>query len=241
MTSILSLLPVLLVVASTASAFGFSADDFFDTLSDSFWTYAALAATVILVEEVTPIFGGIAANQGDLQLDRVILAITLGGWIATSILYVLGRLKWDWIRRRFPRVRATGTVALRVVGRNPFKASLFVRFPFGLRLVLPMACGAARVPLTVFLPASLVGSLLWSVLFTLIGYGAGEAAMQVMGKLGRVGEIVSAVLLTAAVVVFVRWNRRRTDLKSAKREAAALRVATREFEVSARSDAIRRD
>ena len=241
MTSILSLLPVLLAVASTASVFGFSADDFFDTLSDSFWTYVALAATVIVVEEVTPIFGGIAANQGDLQLDRVILAITLGGWIATSILYVLGRLKWEWIRRRFPRVRATGTVALRVVGRNPLKASLFVRFPFGLRLVLPMACGAARVPLTVFLPASLVGSLLWSVLFTLIGYGAGEAAMQVMGKLGRVGEIVGAVLLTAAVVVFVRWNRRRTDLKCAKREAAALRVATREFEVSTRSDVVSRD
>lgn len=241
MTSILSLLPVLLAVAATASVFGFSAQDFFDTLSDDFWTYVALAATVIVVEEVTPIFGGIAANQGDLQLDRVILAITLGGWIATSILYVLGRLKWEWIRRRFPRVRATGTVALRVVGRNPLKASLFVRFPFGLRLVLPMACGAARVPLAVFLPASLVGSLLWSVLFTLIGYGAGEAAMQVMGKLGRVGEIVGAVLLTAAVVIFVRWNRRRTDLKGAKRAAAALRVATREFEVPTNSDGVGRD
>jgi membrane protein DedA with SNARE-associated domain len=147
-------------------------------LSDAPWTYVVLGATAIVTEELGPIFGGIAAHEGELQMGRVILAITFGGWAAATLLYALGRLKWDAIRKRLPRTRATGTVALRVVRNNPLKASFFVRFAFGLRIVLPMACGAARVPLHIYLPVSLVGSALWTSVFTVVGYAAGEAARR---------------------------------------------------------------
>ena len=204
--------------------------DFFESLSDSLWTYVVLGLSAIVTEEISPIFGGIAANQGDLRLPRVILALTLGGWGATSLLYVVGRLKWDWIRRRWPRVRSTGTVALRVVGRNPLTASFFVRFAFGLRVVLPMVCGAARVPLLVYLPATLAGSLLWSVVFALVGYAAGEAAVQLMGRVGRTGELVGALVLATALLLFVRWFRLRKERKMKKHLEAEQRVAARERE-----------
>jgi membrane protein DedA with SNARE-associated domain len=132
----------------------------------------------------------------------------------------VGRLKWETIRRRFPRTRATGTVALRVVRRNPLTASFFVRFAFGLRIVLPMASGAACVPLYVFLPVSLIGSLAWTLVFTLVGYVAGEAAVQAIGHLGRAGEIVGAVLVTIAVFAFLRWQRRRRERKAERRAMA---------------------
>ena len=147
-------------------------------MSDSFWTYVVLGSSSIITEELAPIFGGIAAHEGELQLDRVILAITFGGWVATALLYGIGRLKWEVIRRRWPRTRATGTIALRVVARNPVTASFLVRMAFGLRIVLPLACGAARVPVAIYLTASLLGSAVWSTAFTLLGYAAGEAAVQ---------------------------------------------------------------
>jgi membrane protein DedA with SNARE-associated domain len=172
-----------------------------------------LGATAIVTEELGPIFGGIAAHEGELQIARVIMAITLGGWGAAALLYGLGRLKWEAIRRRFPRARATGTVALRVVRNNPLKASFFIRFAFGLRIVLPMACGAANVPLYIYLPVSLVGSLVWTALFTAVGYAAGEAAVQAMGHFGRAGEVVGAIVVTAAVLGFVRWDRKRREKK----------------------------
>lgn len=186
------------------------------TLSDSLWTYIVLGASTILTEEVGPIFGGIAANNGELRLLRVIVAISIGGWLATFLLYILGRWKWELIRRRFPRVRSPGTVALRVVRNNPLKASFFVRFAFGLRLVLPMACGAARVSPYVFLPVSLAGSAVWTTVFALLGYAAGEAAMQSVGKIGRVGQIIGAVLITAGVLSAVAWQRRRRERRSAR-------------------------
>jgi len=189
-------------------------------MTDAPWTYIVLGASTIITEELAPIFGGIAVHERELRLIPLIVAITLGGWIATSLLYTVGRLKWETIRRRFPRTRATGTVALRVVRRNPLTASFFVRFAFGLRIVLPMASGAARVPLYVFLPVSLIGSLAWTVVFTLVGYVAGEAAVQAIGHLGRAGEIVGAVLVTIAVFAFLRWQRRRRERKAERRAMA---------------------
>ncbi len=188
-----------------------------EMVTDSALTYAVLGASAIVLEELAPIFGGIAAHEGELRIAQVIIAITVGGWVATTLLYVLGRWKWEFIRRRFPRVRATGTVALRVVRRNQVKASLLVRFAFGLRIVLPMACGAARVPLYMYLPLSLIGSVLWTTLFSAIGYAAGEAAVRALGHLDRVGEIVGAIVVTIIVLGFVRWQRARRERKAARR------------------------
>lgn len=189
-------------------------------VSDTFWTYVLLGGSAIITEELSPIFGGIAVHEGELRLLRVLVAITVGGWVATTLLYALGRSKWEAIRRRFPRTRATGTVALRVVSRNRLTASLLVRFAFGLRVVLPIACGAARVPLYIYLPMTLIGSALWTVLFTVVGYAAGEAAVRALGHLDRVGQVVGALVITAAVLGFMRWQRGRAERKAARRRSA---------------------
>ncbi len=216
------LLRVASVVLSVGSGFGVVAasmdvTQWLEAVTDSFWTYVILGGSAIVTEELSPIFGGIAAHEGELQIARVILSITAGGWVATTLLYVLGRWRWDFIRRRFPRVRATGTVALRAVRRNQLTASLLVRFAFGLRIVLPMACGAAKVPMYIYLPLSLIGSAAWTAVFTAIGYAAGEAAVQTLGHLDRAGEIIGAVLVTVAVLGFVRWQRIRRERKAARR------------------------
>ncbi len=217
MSPVIKLIPLVVVASAAVTAAGWADLDFLSALSDSFWTYAFLGLSAIVIEELAPIFGGIAAHEGELQLGRVILGITLGGWLCTTLLYVAGRSRWEAIRRRFPRLRAAGTVALRVVGRNPLTASLLVRFAFGLRVVLPIACGAARVPAPLYLLASLLGSLLWTTVFTSIGFAAGEAAVRAVGRLGRVGEVVGALVVTAAVFAFIRWNRQRRAKKDERR------------------------
>ncbi|WP_353267260.1 VTT domain-containing protein [Gemmatimonas sp.] len=204
-------LPVSLLIAEAT---------WLSVLTDAPWTYIVLGASAIITEELAPIFGGIAVHEKELRLVPLIMAITLGGWLATALLYTVGRIKWEAIRRRFPSTRATGTVALRVVRRNPLTASFLVRFAFGLRIVLPMACGAARVPLFVFLPMSLIGSLAWTSVFTGLGYVAGEAAVQAIGHLGRAGEIVGALVVTIAVFAFLRWQRRRRERKAERRALA---------------------
>jgi membrane protein DedA with SNARE-associated domain len=190
-------------------------------VEDRFSTYVALGASAIAVSEFAPIFGGIAAQEGQLRVTNVITAITLGGWIATTLLYVLGRLKWEWLRRKWPTARSAGTVALRVVRRNPARASFIVRFLFGGRILLPIACGAARVPLPVYLPMSLLGSLAWTLVFVLVGIAAGEAAEQVLGRLKNAETVVMAVGASLLVFAGVWWWRRR-ERRTARRAAASL-------------------
>ena len=186
-------------------------------LTDVPLTYVLLGASAIVTEELAPLFGGMAASEGELDAATVVWALTLGGWAATTLLYMVGRWRWDSIRRRFPRVRGTATLALRVVRRNPVTASFLVRFAFGLRIVLPLACGGAKVPWYVYLPVSFVGSAAWSVVYTAVGYVTGEAAVQLMGRLGRVGEVVGALLLVALFFAFRRWQRARAERKIARK------------------------
>lgn len=193
-----------------------------DRIEDTFTTYLALAASAPIVSELSPIIGGIAAHEGRLGLGRVVAAVTLGGWIGTLLLYVAGRLKWEWVRRRSKSVRAAGTIALRLVARNPARASFLVRFLFGARFLLPMACGAARVPLGTYLSMSLLGSFAWSVVFTGLGLAAGEAAQAWLRNIKQVERgitIGGAVLIVAAAV----WWWRRRQRRAARRKTRETR------------------
>jgi len=210
--SLVVLLSRLLLLSAATLVFAPGAEGLFQAIGsvqDTLSTYLALGASTIAVSELAPIFGGIAVQEGQLRLGRVIAAITLGGWAATSLLYVAGRLKWEWLRKRWPAMRSAGTVALRIVRRNPAGASFLVRFLFGARILLPMACGAARVPIGQYLSLSLLGNLAWTVTFALIGVAAGEAAEQVLGKLEHIEGAMMAI--GAALLVFfgVWWWRRR--------------------------------
>lgn len=192
------------------------------SVEDRASTYLTLAASSAIVSELAPIVGGLAVHEGRLPITRVIAAVTLGGWVATSLLYLSGRLKWEWLRRRSRTVRSAGTVALRIVRRNPWRASFLVRFLFGARLLLPMACGAARVPLAVYLPISLLGSLAWSTVFVFIGMAAGQAAEQVLGRIKDIESVmygVGGVLLVVAVNWWWRRRRRRAERRLRQRRA----------------------
>lgn len=213
------LLSRLLLVSAATLVFAPSAEGLLDAIAsvqDTLATYLALGASTVAVSELAPIFGGIAAQEGQLRLGRVIAAITLGGWAATSLLYLAGRLKWEWLRKQWPSMRSAGTVALRIVKRNPARASFLVRFIFGARILLPMACGAARVPLGQYLAMSLLGNFAWTVVFAFIGVAAGEAAEQVLGKLERIEGVMMA--LGAAFVLFaIVWWWRRRQRRAARR------------------------
>lgn len=214
-----------LLVAAVAAAVIPGSDgllEFVASVEDRLSTYLALAASTPFVSELSPIVGGLAVHEDRLPMNRVIAAVTAGGWVATALLYLSGRLKWEWLRRRSRTVRSTGTVALRIVRRNPWRASFLVRFLFGARILLPMACGAARVPLVVYLPMSFLGSLTWSAVFVFIGMAAGEAAEQVLGRIKDIESVmygVGGVLLVVAANWWWRRRRRRAERRLRQRRS----------------------
>jgi membrane protein DedA with SNARE-associated domain len=179
------------------------------SLAERLWKYTALGATSIVGEEANPILGGIAVRHGGAGLFGVIVAVMLGTWVASILLYYIGRWRIDWVRRRWPDKRRLLTGALMIVRRNPWRASLAVRFAWGLRLPLPIACGAARVPFSLYLVGTGISSLVWGVTFTLLGFALGRTALRALMFTQRmdVRLAIVAVVLTIVLAMMVRKRR----------------------------------
>lgn len=174
------------------------------------WQYVALGGSSIVTEELAPVLGGIAAHERQLGLVRVIVACAVGSWAGMLVFYVLGRWRGQWAAARWPRVGAQMARVLGPVQRRPWRASIATRFAIGVRWVLPAACGAAHVPLWLYLSGSALSSLLWAPPFALLGWAFGETAVVFVDRFKDYSAAVTAALLAALVAfLVVRWQRAR--------------------------------
>jgi len=181
------------------------------SLTERLWKYTALGATSIVGEEANPILGGIAVRHGGAGLFGVIVAVMLGTWAASILLYFIGRWRIAWVRERWPDKRRLLTNALAAVRRRPWQASLAVRFAYGLRLPLPIACGAARVPFSLYLIASGISSLVWGAGFTLLGLALGRTALRALQFTQQLEVRLALLAIVLTIILAVMVRRRRAN------------------------------
>lgn len=162
-----------------------------------------------MTEEASPLVGGLMAHDGHLKLAAVGAWITAGTWVADILLYYLGRWRGDWLRDRWPKLRAFMLRVFAVVRRHPWRCSLAVRWAYGLRLTLPLACGAARVPFWLYAVGSFISAATWAYLFTFAGWGFGEAALRILGHVRRYEVKIALGIIAAVVIAFYLMRKRR--------------------------------
>ena len=177
------------------------------TLLERIWKYTALGASSIVFEEANPILGGIAVRHGRLGMVGVVVAVAVGTWVASIALYYVGRWRIDWVRNRWPEKRKLLDAALAIVERHPWRASLAVRFAYGLRLPVPIACGAARLPLGLYVLASGISCWVWSIAFTYLGFAFAGAALRLLHFTSRLD--VKLGFLAIVLVCVLSWVMRR--------------------------------
>ena len=178
------------------------------TLLEQLWKYTALGASSIVFEEANPIFGGIAARHGRAGMLGVVIAVALGTWAASIALYYVGRWRIEWVRARWPEKHKLLDGALAIVERHPWRASLAVRFAYGLRLPLPIACGAARLPIGLYIIASGISCWLWALAFAYLGLAFGGAAIALLRFTHRIEvRLGLAALMLSIVLIFIMRRR----------------------------------
>jgi membrane protein DedA with SNARE-associated domain len=181
---------------------------------DRLWWYTSLGATAIVTEEATALIGGLAAHDGHIRLLTAGFSVSAGSWGADIILYYLGRWRGRWVRRRFPGARRVMLRALTLVRRHPWRSSIAVRWAYGLRLTLPIACGAARLPIPIYLVGSAIGALTWGYVFTLLGWGFGETTLLVLGHVKRYEKYLVLIILLVSIVALMIMRRRHVENKA---------------------------
>ncbi|HMI58011.1 MAG TPA: DedA family protein [Gemmatimonadaceae bacterium] len=166
------------------------------------WVYVTLGATSIITEEAAPVLAGFAAHQHHLGVVQAVVACAIGSWAADIALYALGRWRAVKLAARWPKLMKPMEKLLGSVRRHPWRASLAVRYAYGARIPLPIACGAAEIPLANYLIGSGISCWSWSALMTAIGWVFGTTAVLVLGRIRR-HEDVLAISLVSAIVIIV--------------------------------------
>src|SRR5215208_348009 len=180
------------------------------------WAYITLGAMGIVVEEASPLMGGLAAHDRHLWLPNVVFAVALGTWLAGLLLYLLGRWRGRWLRKRWPRFRKLIIRSVAAVRRHPWRASLAVRFAYGLRIALPLACGVGRVPLLVYCLGSAVSCVVWSLAFSVLGWALGRTTQTLIGHVRDVEPLIGVVLVVLMIIGFAVSRRRRVGDRTAQ-------------------------
>ena len=78
--------------------------------------------SAIATEELTPLLAGVAIAEERLPALPALVVMAVGGWVATALIYVLGRWRGRWVRRRFPRAGRAIKGLLRATRRRPLYA-----------------------------------------------------------------------------------------------------------------------
>lgn len=99
----------------------------------------------------------------------------------------------------------------KIVRRHPWRAAIAVRWAYGLRLTLPIACGAARVPLLVYAVGSAISCITWAVVFSFLGWGFGRTTLIVVGHVRRYENFLVALIVLILAIAFWIMRKRHVE------------------------------
>lgn len=157
---------------------------------------AADAVFPFLPGETTVITGATLASQGMLNIVIVFVAAWIGALMGDLLLFGIGRVGSErlqgWFGRAIGRDRQRrANDFMRRFGR-PFL--ILGRFVPGLRVVTALSAGTLQLTLRHYLSAELIGSGLWALYASVLGYTVGS-------KLGGSLWLSIAVALGVTVVL----------------------------------------
>ena len=163
-------------------------------------------------EVVLPL-AGFLAKQGDMSLPLVIVTSTLGSYLGALLLYGLGfalgrdrAIRW---LSKLPLVEAEDFErATAWFERHGTPAVFFGRFIPGVRSLISLPAGAAKMNMLKFTVATILGSAIWNGALVLLGYALGSQYEVVERYSNWLNYAVYAVLAGLLVWLIVRRVRK---------------------------------
>lgn len=172
--------------------------------------YAAVFIGTFLEGETLLALAGVAAAHGYLSYWGIVGVAIVGAFLGDQVCFFIGRRYGLRVLNRFPTLSAKAPRVQAILRRWDALAVIALRFLYGLRIAGPIVigtCGISPWRLALF---NFIGTLLWAPLVAGIGYLAGYALHEWLGRLeqAQIGLLV-AVTLAAVIAWYVVRRRRR--------------------------------
>jgi membrane protein DedA with SNARE-associated domain len=175
------------------------------------------SACMPIPSEIVLVFAGFLASRGDFSVAGAMAAGLAGALTGSSIAYALGRyggralvLRWGkYLLITEERLDRTQQWFARYGGRAVFVCRLIS----GLRAIISLPAGLARMSYPRFLLYTAAGTGLWVVTAVLIGYFVGEEWQAIIHLLRRANEVVliSVVVIAVGGYLGYRLLRKRSE------------------------------
>lgn len=164
-------------------------------------------------EVILPLAGFLAAG-GSMNLGLVVITSTLGAWVGALLLYWLGvALGLDRSIRMLARLplvdREDFEKAAGWFSRHGRSAVFFGRLIPGVRSLISLPAGAARMNLLVFSAFTLAGSAIWNTLLIGLGAALGSQYALIDTYSSYLNDAVYLAIVVGIGALVVRRVRRR--------------------------------
>jgi len=174
--------------------------------------YIAVLAGTMLEGETVVLAAGYLAHQGYLSIPWIIICAIIGSSISDQGLFFLSRIKGASLLSRFPKVAARVRLLSEKMRSKPLALTafaLFFRFLYGLRNIAPIFLGMTAIATSRFVILNILGAILWSTMFTCLGYAFAKILNTFMGTIAKVELYGLLLLVSASMAVFAhkRWKK----------------------------------
>jgi membrane protein DedA with SNARE-associated domain len=170
--------------------------------------YPALFLGAFLEGETVLLIAGFLVHQGYFDPLTTWLIAMLGGTAGDQLFFYLGRAHADKVISKLPpHLRWPLGLATRLVANNPTFVLIMMRFLVGMRMLLPILCGAAGIRVRRFVAFNMATAAAWAAFFLVLGYLFGEAAKPFLKRV-QAAELILVLLLILIAVIYEyvsRW------------------------------------
>jgi len=173
--------------------------------------YWVLALGCMLEGESVLMLAAMAAHAGYLDPKKVVVIAAASAFVGDQLLFWLGRWYGPAALGRKPRIARQAERIRHLIERYHGWVVVGVRFAYGLRVAGTLLIGASGLrpwQLAVF---NAVGTVLWAMLITALGWSLGQATQALFGHVWRLeAALVIAVLIAALGWGWTRHTHRRS-------------------------------
>ncbi|OSZ64310.1 hypothetical protein CAP40_16735 [Sphingomonas sp. IBVSS2] len=155
----------------------------------------ALLIGTLLQGEMAVATGGVLAHQGMLSLPAVVLIGAAVSFSSAQVFFLMGRYlsHIGFVHHAMARPALARSEAM--IAHHPQSLTFALHFMFGMRMIGPTALGMTDIPVMRYTWLSALASLLWSLIFTLVGYALGHGLHAIFGQLRVIEHIAVAAVI----------------------------------------------
>jgi membrane protein DedA with SNARE-associated domain len=168
--------------------------------------YIGIFIGTFLEGETTVLLGGIFSKLGYMSVWVVMLYAFAGTFVGDFTFFAIGRFFGKNIVERFDFIRNRVPLANKVIRKNGNFIIFMIRFLVGIRAVILILLGCTNLRMSKFLTFSILNSVAWSILISLVGFAFGEVVLVFVSDIKKYESIIVPALLVLVTMLILIYR-----------------------------------